>query len=493
MQQLQAAFDLLSDATWGWALIPFLIVLGVTFTLVSGFVQIRYFGRMWSVLFPGGSGKGEGVSSREALLVSIGGRVGGGNIAGVAVAITLGGPGAVFWMWVIALIGMATSLFECSLAQLYKRAEPGGTYRGGPAQYILHGLGPGFSWLAVLYAICLIAAFGLGFSAFQGNTVAVAAQDSLGLDPILVGAGLALLTAAIVFGGIKRIARVSDVIIPVMAIGYIGLAAVVILLNLGEVPSALWSIIANAVGLEEAVGGGVGAAVAQGMRRGLFSNEAGLGSAPNVAAAAQVPHPVSQGIVQSLSVFIDTIIICSCTALVILLGDVYVPGAEGVDGVALTQQSLAGHLGDWAQYFLTGAVLLFAFSSIIYNYYLGETALTVLSGRRSARLALRLAIPAVVFAGAAAPGATSVFFFSDPLMGLLAIVNLLAVTMLFPVGMRLLRDYREQLAAGIDEPVLDPAGFADLDLDPAAWPSRSGSRLRPDVPAKGSLNTAEAF
>ncbi|KAF0676057.1 alanine/glycine:cation symporter family protein [Profundibacterium mesophilum] len=470
MQQIQGLFGLLSDATWGWALIPFLVVLGVTFTLVSGFVQIRYFGRMWGVLFPGQSPRDGGVSSREALLVSIGGRVGGGNIAGVAVAITLGGPGAVFWMWVIALIGMATSLFECALAQLYKRAEPDGTYRGGPAQYILHGLGQNFGWLAVLYAICLIAAFGLGFSAFQGNTVAVAAQDSLGLDPILVGAGLAVLTALIVFGGIKRIARVSDVIIPVMAFGYIGLALIVIVLNLDAVPGVLWTIVANALGFEEAVGGGIGAAVAQGMRRGLFSNEAGLGSAPNVAAVAKVPHPVTQGIVQSLSVFIDTIIICSCTALVILLGDVYVPGAEGVDGVALTQQSLASHLGAWAQYFLTGAVLLFAFSSIIYNYYLGETALTVLSDTPPARLVLRLAIPLVVFLGAAAPGATSVFFFSDPLMGLLAIVNLLAVTMLFPVGMRLLRDYRQQLAAGVEEPVLDPASYGDLDIDPAAWP-----------------------
>lgn len=476
MTQLQTLFGWIGDATWGWALIPFLVVLGGAFTLISGFVQLRFFGRMWGVLFDGGDHKG-GVSSREALLVSVGGRVGGGNIAGVAVAITLGGPGAVFWMWVVALIGMATSLFECALAQLYKRGEPDGTFRGGPAQYIIHGLGAHFNWLAILYAICLLASFGLGFSAFQGNTVAVAAQDSLGLDPILVGAGLALITLAIVFGGIKRIARVSDVIVPIMAIGYIVLALAVIVLNITEVPAALWSIVANAVGLEEAVGGGVGAAVAQGMRRGLFSNEAGLGSAPNVAAAAAVPHPISQGIVQSLSVFIDTMIICTCTAMVILLGDVYVPGATDVDGVALTQQSLADHLGVWAQYFLTGAVLLFAFSSIIYNYYLGETALTVLWDNGIARVLLRLAVPLVVFLGAAAPGATAVFFFSDPLMGLLALVNLLALTMLFPVGLRLLNDYRRQLRAGAVEPVLEIEDYADLDIDRAAW--AVSARTRP--------------
>ncbi|WP_282026706.1 alanine/glycine:cation symporter family protein [Limimaricola cinnabarinus] len=475
MTQLQTLFGWIGDATWGWALIPFLIVLGGAFTLMSGFVQLRFFGRMWGVLSERGNRDG-GVSSREALLVSIGGRVGGGNIAGVAVAITLGGPGAVFWMWVVALIGMATSLFECALAQLYKRTEPDGTFRGGPAQYIIHGLGKRFTWLAMLYAACLLASFGLGFSAFQGNTVAVAANDSLGLDPIWVGVGLALVTMVIVFGGIRRIARVSDVVIPVMALGYIVLALAVIVLNITEVPAALWTIVANAVGLEEAVGGGVGAAVAQGMRRGLFSNEAGLGSAPNVAAAAAVPHPVSQGIVQSLSVFIDTIIICTCTAMVILLGDVYVPGATEVDGVALTQQSLVDHLGTWAQYFLTGAVLLFAFSSIIYNYYLGETALTVLSDTTIARVALRIAVPVVVFLGAAAPGATEVFFFSDPLMGLLALVNLLALAMLFPVGLRLLADYRRQLRAGAVEPVLEIADYKDLDIDPAAWATPARTR-----------------
>lgn len=467
---LEQLFNYVGDFTWGWALIPFLVVLGVFFTLVSGLVQFRFFFRMFGVLKPSTDPGATGhISSREALLVSVGGRVGGGNIAGVAVAITLGGPGAVFWMWMIALVGMATSLFECSLAQLYKRSEPGGTYRGGPAQYIIHGLGPEFKWLAVVYAVCLIAAFALGFNAFQGNTVAGAAEDSLGIPRFYTGIGLAILTGLVIYGGIKRIAQAADVIIPIMAIGYLAMAVVVVLINIVHVPEMIWTIVSNALGFETAVSGGVGAAVAQGLKRGLFSNEAGLGSAPNVAATAWVRHPMSQGIVQSLSVFIDTIVICSCTAFVILLSDVYQPGAEGVDGVTLTQQSLASHVGAWSQYYLTGAILLFAFSSIIYNYYLGETALTVFTDNPIATHVLKVLIMCLVFLGASAPGATSVFFFSDPMMGILALVNLVALTMLFPTGMRLLRDYRGQLAAGIEHPKFHVEKYADLDIDKEAW------------------------
>jgi AGCS family alanine or glycine:cation symporter len=469
MGYLESFFGGIGNATWGWSLIPFLVVLGVFFTLASGFVQFQFFGRMFRVLFPGGQPEPGGhVSSREALLVSVGGRVGGGNIAGVAVAITLGGPGAVFWMWAIALIGMATSLFECSLAQTFKRTDEDGTYRGGPAQYIMHGLGRHYNWLAMLYAVSLIAAFALGFNAFQGNTVAGAVQDSFGIGRIWTGMALAAVTGIVVYGGIKRIAHVADVVVPIMAIGYIGMAVIIILINIGDIPAVIAMIVKNAFGFEEAVSGGMGAAIANGIRRGLFSNEAGLGSAPNVAAVAYVRHPVSQGIVQSLSVFIDTIIICSCTAFMILLGDVYVAGAD-VDGVVLTQQSLVSHIGEWSQYFLTVAILLFAFSSIIYNYYLGENALTVFTETSLSRHVLRILIIGLVFVGCSAPGATSVFFFSDPMMGVLAMVNLLAIIMLFPVGMRVLNDYRDQLKQGIDFPVFEPAKFSDLDIDPSAW------------------------
>ncbi|CTQ58518.1 AGCS family alanine or glycine:cation symporter [Labrenzia sp. EL_208] len=470
MEFIQSFFGLIEDLTWGWALIPFLVIIGVFFTVVTGFVQFRFFTRMFRVLSSKNqTGDPNAISAREALLLSVGGRVGGGNIAGVAVAITLGGPGAVFWMWAVALVGMCTSLIECSLAQLYKRSEGDGTYRGGPARSIIHGLGKDYRWLAVLYAVCLIASFAFGFNAFQGNTVAGAAEESLGIGRLWTGIGLTAVTGLIVFGGIHRIAKVADVIVPIMAIGYIAMALLVILLNITEVPGAIYTIVANAFGLEEAVGGGMGAALAQGLRRGLFSNEAGLGSAPNVAATADVRHPISQGITQSFSVFIDTIIICTCTALIILLGDVYTPGDEGVDGIVLTQQSLVSHLGGWTSYFLTLAILLFAFSSIIYNYYLGENALTSMTGNTAAIQVLRVLVMGVVFLGATAPGATAVFFFSDPLMGILAVVNLLALMMLFPTAKRILDDFKEQVGAGVARPILDPDKFADLDIDRTAW------------------------
>jgi AGCS family alanine or glycine:cation symporter len=470
METITGIFTALENLTWGWALIPILVVFGIFMTALTGFVQFRYFFRMFRVLSPSNEHADPNqISARQALYVSLGGRVGGGNIAGVAVAITLGGPGAVFWMWAIALIGMATSLVECTLAQVFKRSVGDGTYRGGPASYIRHGLGGQYRWLAVLYAICLMASFALGFNAFQSNTFAGAVSNSLGIDRIWSGVFLAVVTGFIVYGGIRRIAQASDVMIPVMALSYIAMAVIVIAINITEVPRVLAMIVVNAFGLEEAVAGGMGAAIAQGLRRGLFSNEAGLGSAPNVAATAYVKHPISQGITQSLSVFLDTIVICSCTAFVILLSDVYVPGATGVDGIALTQQALVSHVGAWSTYYLTFAILLFAFSSIIYNYYLGETALAELTQHPMALHILRVAIILIVFLGATAPGATSVFFFSDPLMGLLALVNLMAILMLFPVTVRLLQDYREQLKAGIQRPVLDTRKFSDLDLDTTAW------------------------
>lgn len=470
MQNLEAFFGVINDLTWGWALIPILVVFGIFMTLMSGFIQIEFFKRMFRVLSGDNQNQDpNALSARAALLVSVGGRVGGGNIAGVAVAITLGGPGAVFWMWAIAFAGMATSLVECTLAQVYKQSDGDSAFRGGPADYIRRGLGARYNWIAVIYAVCLLASFGLGFNAFQGNTVAGAVQESFGIDRLYTGIALVVITAFVVFGGIKRIAKAADVVVPVMAAGYIGLAVLAILLNIGEVPRIITEIVSSAFGFNEAVAGGMGAAIANGLRRGLFSNEAGLGSAPNVAATALVRHPVSQGITQSFSVFIDTIIICSCTAFVVLLGDVYVPGAEGVDGVVLTQQSLASHFGDWSKYALTVGILLFAFSSIIYNTYLGENAMAAITKSKEAIIGLRVAILGIVMLGAVAPNATSVFFFSDPMMGILAVVNLVALMMLFPTAMRVVDDFRKQLKAGVKRPVFNPDDFQDLNLDREAW------------------------
>ena len=456
----------INDFLWGQVLVIVLVAVGVLFTVASRFVQFRYFGRMFKVL--GGAmhhEKGH-VSSFQALVVSVAGRVGSGNIAGVAVAITLGGPGAVFWMWLIGLMGMATSFFECSLAQLYKRYEPDGTYRGGPAYYLTHGINQ--RWLAIIFSVLLLITFGFGFNAVQSYVVATSLNASFGVPAWITGSLMAVLLGATIFGGIKRIAVVAEVIVPVMAIGYFLAAILVIGLNLSEVPATLAYIVRSALGLESAVGGGIGVAIMQGVKRGLFSNEAGLGSAPNVAAVAQVPHPANQGIVQAFSVFIDTLVMCTCTALIILLSDVYEPGAAGVSGVALTQGALASHVGDWGGSFVSVALVLFAFSSIMYNYYLGENALNYFSeDNRSLFNAFRVAVLGLVVWGSMQDLGT-VFGFADLTMGLLGLVNLIGLVWMFKIGMRLLRDYEAKSADG-QQPRLNPEDWSDLDIDPRAW------------------------
>ena len=457
--------DILNDLIWSKLLIVMLIGLGLYFTIASRFVQFRYFGSMFRIFAEAFQRQPGQLSSFQALMLSVAGRVGAGNIAGVSVAIMLGGPGAIFWMWVVALVGMATSYFECSLAQLYKRREADGTYRGGPAFYIQHGLGP--RWLGIVVSILLLVTFGFGFNAVQSFTVASSLHDTFGLPTHISGLILTAVIGLIIFGGIKRIAKFADVLVPVMAFSYIAMAAFVIGSNVEAVPATLMMIFNSAFGLEPAFAGGIGAAILMGVKRGLFSNEAGLGSAPNVAAVAEVKHPVAQGIVQSLSVFIDTIILCSCTALIILLSGVYQPGMD-MAGVVLTQTAVASVVGEWGRVFVTVALLLFVFTTLIYNYYLGENALGFFSQKRAPVMVYRVLVVALVLWGSVQDLGT-VFAFADVTMGLLAITNLVALVLLFKVGLRLMRDYDKQIKAGVVSPVLDAKNFADLDLDPAVW------------------------
>ena len=460
--------DLLNDLLWSKVLIVALVGLGLYFSIRSRFVQFRYFGDMFSIFAEAFERKPGQLSSFQALMLSVAGRVGAGNIAGVAVAIMLGGPGAVFWMWLVALVGMATSYFECSLAQLYKRREADGTYRGGPAFYILHGLGQ--RWLAVVFSILLLVTFGFGFNAVQSYTVATSLHDTFGLPTYVSGLALVCVIGLIIFGGIKRIASMADVLVPIMAFSYIGMALVVLGMNISEVPETLSLIVRSAFGLEPAFAGGIGAAILMGVKRGLFSNEAGLGSAPNVAAVAEVKHPAAQGIVQSLSVFIDTILVCTSTALIILLSGVYQPGSE-MAGVVLTQTALAAEVGVWGRVFVTLALTLFVFTTLVYNYYLGENALSFFSSKRWLVQVYRVLVIALVLWGSMQDLST-VFGFADVTMGLLALVNLAALFLLFKTGLRLMNDYDTQIKAGVKSPVFDPKAFADLDLDPAAWPSK---------------------
>ena len=457
--------DLLNDFIWSKLLIVMLIGLGLYFTVASRFVQFRYFSSMFRIFGEAFKRQPGQLSSFQALMLSVAGRVGAGNIAGVSVAIMLGGPGAIFWMWVVALVGMATSYFECSLAQLYKRREPDGTYRGGPAFYIQHGLGQ--RWLGIVVSILLLVTFGFGFNAVQSFTVASSLHDTFGLPTIVSGLILTGVIGVIIFGGIKRIASMADVLVPIMAFSYIGMALVVIGMNLSEVPATFAMIFKAAFGLEPAFAGGIGAAIMMGVKRGLFSNEAGLGSAPNVAAVAEVKHPAAQGIVQALSVFIDTLLVCTSTALIILLSGVYQPGSE-MAGVVLTQTALAAEVGEWGRVFVSIALLLFVFTTLIYNYYLGENALGVFSQKRGPVVIYRVLVVALVLWGSVQDLGT-VFAFADVTMGLLAICNLIALALLFKVGLRLMRDYDAQIKAGVESPVFDPQKFADLDLDPKAW------------------------
>ncbi|MDN3555728.1 alanine/glycine:cation symporter family protein [Halomonas maura] len=465
--------DFLNDLLWGKVLLVLLIAVGVGFTLASRFVQFRYFGRMFRILGASQAfrrDKHGHLSSFQALVLSVAGRVGGGNIAGVAVAITLGGPGAVFWMWVVGLMGMATSFLECTLAQTYKEAEADGTYRGGPAYYIARGLGRRWRWLAGLYSVLLLATFGFAFTALQSYAVATSFGDAFGVPVLYSGLALALLVGLIIFGGIKRIARISEVLVPFMAGGYILIALLVLILNITEIPAVVSLIVKSAFGLEPAIGGGIGAAILMGVKRGLFSNEAGLGSAPNVAAVAYVPHPANQGIVQAFSVFIDTVIICSATAFMILLSGVYDPASTNeVAGIALTQASLADHVGEWGRTFVSLALLLFAFSTILYNYYLGENSLNFFSRDNHTLFnAFRVAIVLLVCWGATTDLGT-VFGFADVTMGLLAVANLIALILLFKPGLRILKDFDAQQRDGIKQPIFDASQHPDLDLDPKAW------------------------
>ena len=460
--------DFLNNLIWGNILIYLLPALGLFFTISSRFVQFRYFFKMFNILRDTVHDKEGHISSFQALMLSVAGRVGGGNIAGVAVAITLGGPGAVFWMWVIGLIGMSTSFFECSLAQLYKEkdAEDGNLYRGGPAYYVTKALNQ--RWLGVIISILLMITFGFAFNATQSFVITTSFESSFDIPVAVTGIVLTILFLLAVFGGIKRITRFSEVVVPIMAVGYLLIAIVVIALNVEKVPSLITMIITEAFAPSSAIAGGIGAVILQGAKRGMFSNEAGLGSAPNVAAVAYVAHPVQQGIVQSFSVFIDTIILCSCTAFIILLSGVYTPGADGVNGVLLTQNALVEHVGPLGGYFVTIALFLFGFSSILYNYYLAENSLNFFSkGNKALFTGFRLFVGALIIWGAF-QDLGSIFSFADLSMGLLAVINMIAIALLYKPVLRLIKGYDNQIKEGLS-PVLRYNDYDQFNIDKEVW------------------------
>ena len=399
------------------------------------------------------------IGSFQAFAVSLSSRVGTGNLAGVASAIFIGGPGAVFWMWVMALFGAATAFVEATLAQLYKKRGADSFY-GGPAYYMQQGLHR--KWMGVLFAILITITFGMAIQVVQSNTLCDALSDTLSIDRQWIGLALTLATLIIIFGGIRRISRFSSIVVPFMAIGYAILAIVIIIINIQEIPAMLSLIVREAFGLDSAAGGAVGIAVTQGVKRGLFSNEAGEGSAPNAAAIAHTSHPVKQGLLQALGVFTDTIIVCSCTAFIILLSGIY---DSGRDGIILTKYALETHIGQAGGLFITAAIFFFAYSTIIANYFYGETNIRFITKKKSYVNLFRIITAATIMAGALI-SLQEAWSIVDLAMGIMTLVNLAAIVQLSPKVFFLLDNYIRQRRQGRD-PVFTkdmmPQGSADVE------------------------------
>ena len=474
---LNALITQINDAVWGYVLIFVLVGCGVWFTFKTRFVQFRMVGEMLRLLTDSAvdtveeqvkeqrqGGRSKHISSFQAFAVSVATRVGTGNLAGVASAIAIGGPGAVFWMWVIALIGSATAFVESTLAQLFKQKHKD-SFIGGPAYYIQRGLHQ--RWMAILFAILITCQFGLSNNSIQSNTICGAMQEAFGWSPLWVGAVLAALALFIVFGGIQRIAHVSAVLVPLMAIGYLVLAIVIIVMNFGLIPHIFKVIVLDAFGIQQIAGGGIGATIMNGVKRGLFSNEAGEGSAPNVAATASVTHPVKQGLIQALGVFTDTLLVCSCTAFIILISGLY--SVPELNGIALTQSALQSEVGAAGPVFVAIAILLFAFSSIIGNYYYGEANIRFLTNSKMTITVYRIFSAGVVVMFGALATLELVWSLGDLCMALLTACNLVAIVALGRYVFRLLDDYRQQKRQGIKNPTFHRHQIPELEADLDCW------------------------
>ena len=444
-----------NDLIWSQYLIGLLLTVGIFFTISSKFVQLRMLPEMFRALVekPETLKNGEkGISPFQAFAISAGSRVGTGNIAGVATAIVLGGPGAVFWMWIIAFIGAASAFIEATLAQVYKVHDKEGGFRGGPAYYITKGLNQ--KWLGITFAVLITVTFAFVFNTVQSNTIAESLRTQYHISPVITGIILAVITAIIIFGGVRSIATLSSLIVPIMAIVYVGIVLFILLMNFDQIIPMIGTIIKSAFGMEQVAGGAVGTAILQGIKRGLFSNEAGMGSAPNAAATAAVPHPVKQGLLQSLGVFFDTMLVCTATAIMILLYSGLKYGEKAPQGVEVTQSALNEHLGSPGGIFLTVAITLFAFSSVVGNYYYGQSNIEFLSKNKAILFIFRCLVVVLVFIGAVVKTET-VWSTADLFMGLMAIVNLVSIIGLSNIAFAVMKDYIQQKRAGL-KPVFKP-------------------------------------
>ncbi|MCT8606228.1 alanine:cation symporter family protein [Glaesserella parasuis] len=447
-----------------------LLGVGLFFTITTGLVQLRLLPRSIREMWSGRAAEGESLTPFQAFATGLASRVGVGNIGGVATAIALGGPGAVFWMWITALIGMSSAFAESSLAQVYKVRDPNGMFRGGPAYYIKRGLKA--PWLAIAFAITLIFTFGFAFNAVQANSIVEATRNAWEWDPHYVGIVLVIVTAAIIFGGVKRIGQVSAKVVPMMALFYLIMAMIILGMNIERVPEVLNKIITSAFDFSAMAGGIFGSLFSQamlmGIKRGLFSNEAGMGSAPT----SDAKHPASQGLIQMLGVFVDTIIVCTCTAIIILMSNDY--GSESLRGVSLTQKALEFHIGEFGLHFLAFILLLFCYTSIIGNYAYAESNIRYIRNKPSFVLAFRVIVLFFVYFGAVRDGGI-VWAFADTVMASMAMINLVSIVLLAPIVWVILKDYQKQVKAGVEQPVFKIEDHPELirrGVDPLIWKSK---------------------
>lgn len=454
----------LNGILWSTPVIYIVLIVGLIFTFISRFLQIRHVKEMIVLMFKGKSSDA-GVSSFQALSIALSGRVGTGNIAGVATAIAFGGPGAVFWMWFMAFIGASTAFIESTLAQIYK-VKHDGQYRGGPAYYIEKGIGS--KWFAFLFAGAAIISMAILMPGVQSNSIAVGMENAFNIPTYITGILIVVLLAFIIFGGVKRIANVAQVIVPIMALGYILLSIIIVILNITELPSVLSLIFKSAFNLESTFGGMMGMAIAWGVKRGIYSNEAGQGTGPHAAAAAEVSHPVKQGLVQAFSVYIDTLLVCSATAFMILFTGMYntespdgtmiVNNVEGVEaGPGYTQAAIDSIIPGFGSGFVAIALFLFAFTTIMAYYYIAETNLTYLLRNKNKRIyfdILKLVILVATFYGCTKT-ASLAWALGDVGLGLMVWLNMIAIIILAKPAIIALKDYETQKKQGLD-PVFNP-------------------------------------
>ncbi|MGO2556137.1 MAG: alanine/glycine:cation symporter family protein, partial [Brevibacterium aurantiacum] len=495
MEMLQNALNGI-DSVSSYVLVAVLIPTGLYFTIRTGVIQVRMLPEMFRTLAEPGGRDSEGnknISPFRAFSISAASRVGTANIAGVALAISLGGPGAVFWMWLTAVVGGATAFAESALGQVYKMKD-GPNFRGGPAYYIRHGMN--MKWLGLVFAVIVAITYGIVFNTVQSNSIVDAVGASFNVEDsnfafsAIAGVVIAVGAYLIFVGGAKRISNISAYLVPIMAGLYLIVGIIVVVLNLGAVPDMILTIFTDAFSMDSIAGGTLGSIMLIGVQRGLFSNEAGIGSVPNAAATASASHPAKQGFVQALGVYFDTILVCSITAFIILLSNPeYGSSAEGIQ---LTQTALSGQLGQWAIHFLTFAIFLFAFSSILGNYYYGEANIEHLTTSKVAMRVYQVIVMVSVFIGAIA-ALDIVWTAANIFMAIMALINLFALLMLSPLVFNLLKNYQQQRRQGL-EPVFhrsDLPTFKRINTDIDAWDGTDevttakfwqdrGKKVRPD-------------